>query len=140
MLIKTISKRKTKKLFPFIFIISLLFLSFQGCKTNVDNRVSFNNSSSTDLIINFRGEEIKVSVGQKTDITQIQKGTYTYSTSFNLPIGATSSSTNGDVTGTVVINSDTKILVIYTSNLVGGIFTLSATLSTSESQGTPTSP
>ncbi|PJA99757.1 MAG: hypothetical protein CO128_02560 [Ignavibacteriales bacterium CG_4_9_14_3_um_filter_30_11] len=140
MLIKTISKIKTKRSFHFIIIISFLFLFLQGCKTNIDNRVSFNNFSTTDLIINFRGQEIRVNVGQKTDITEINKGTYTYSTSFNLPVGATSSTTNGDVNGTVIINSDTKVLVIYTSSIVGGVFTLSATLSTSESQGTPTSP
>jgi len=140
MLIKTISKIKTKRSFHFIIIISFLFLFLQGCKTNIDNRVSFNNFSTTDIIINFRGQEIRVNVGQKTDITEINKGTYTYSTSFNLPVGATSSTTNGDVNGTVIINSDTKVLVIYTSSIVGGVFTLSATLSTSESQGTPTSP
>jgi len=140
MLIKTISKIKTKRSFHFIIIISFLFLFLQGCKTNIDNRVSFNNFSTTDLIINFRGQEIRVNVGQKTYITEINKGTYTYSTSFNLPVGATSSTTNGDVNGTVIINSDTKVLVIYTSSIVGGVFTLSATLSTSESQGTPTSP
>lgn len=138
MLIKTIYKMK--KQVPFIFVFLLFVLSVQGCKTKLDNRVTFTNNSTTTLSINFRGEEIKVNVGAKTDITEIPKGSYSYSTSFSLPIGATSSSTSGDVTGTITINADTKVLVIYTSTINNGIFTLSATLSTSESQTTPTSP
>ncbi|PIW68943.1 MAG: hypothetical protein COW08_09875 [Ignavibacteriales bacterium CG12_big_fil_rev_8_21_14_0_65_30_8] len=140
MLIKTISKIKKNKYLYLILIFYILVISSQGCKTKVDNRVTFNNLSTTDLIINFRGEAITVSVGQKADITEIQQGTYSYATSFNLPIGATSSTTFGDVTGSVLIKADTKVNVIYTSTIKDGIFTLSATLTTSEDQSTPTSP
>ncbi len=129
-----------KKTFTFLFLISLILLSANGCKTTVDNRMSFNNLSSTDLIVNFRGQDIKVATGQRVDIKEIPKGTYNYATTFTIPAGATSSTTFGDVSGTVTIKAGTKILVIYTSTLLKGVFTLSATLSSSDDQSNPTSP
>lgn len=129
-----------KKNYLFLFLFSLIILSFQGCKTTVDNRLSFNNLSTTDLIINFRGQVIKAAIGQRVDIRGISKGTYTYATDFSIPVGATSKAINGDVSGTVKIKAGTKILIIYTSTLLNGIFTLSATLSSSDDQSNPTSP
>ena len=92
------------------------------------------------MIVNFRAKDIKIKVGQKVAINEIPKGTYTYATSFSNPVGATSISSLGDVTGTVVLKAGTKILVIYTSTFINGVFTLSATLSSSDDQSTPTSP
>ncbi len=129
-----------KKYYLFLFLFSLIILSFQGCKKTVDNRIAFNNLSGTDLIINFRGQDIKVAVGQKVEINEIPKGTYTYATSFSIPVGATTASTFGDVSGSVNIKAETKILIIYTSTLLNGVFTLSATLSSSDNQSNPTSP
>ena len=129
-----------KKHYLFLFIFSLTALSFQGCKSTVDNRISFNNLSSTDLTVNFRGQEIIIIAGQKTEINEIPKGTYTYATSFSLPVGATTSSIFGDVSGSINIKAATKILIIYTSTLLNGVFTLSATLSSSDDQSNPTSP
>jgi len=127
-----------KKIFSCLFLI--IVFSFYGCKTTIDNRVSFKNSSETNLIINFRGQEIKVDIGQKADVNEIPKGTYSYDTNFSIPPNATTKSTFGDVSGTVIINAETKILVIYTSTTINGVFTLSATLSSSDDQGNPTSP
>ena len=129
-----------KKHYLFLFLFSLTTLFFQGCKTTVDNRISFNNLSGSDLIINFRGQDIKVDVGQKVDINEIPKGTYTYATSFSIPVGATTASTFGEVSGSVNIKAKTKILIIYTSTLLNGIFTLTATFSSSDDQSNPTSP
>jgi len=129
-----------KKSFIYIFLFSLTILSLQGCKTTVNNKITFNNLSTTDLIINFRGQNINVAVGQKVEIKEIPKGTYTYATSFSKPAGATSKSTVGDVNGSATIKAGTKILIIYTSSLDNGVFTLSATLSSSDDQSNPTSP
>jgi len=129
-----------KKQILFLFLFYLIIISFQGCKTTVDNRISFNNLSDTDLIVNFRGQDIKIAVGQKVDVREIPKGTYTYATSFSMPVGANTSSTFGDVSGSVSIKAETKVLVLYTSTLLNGVFTLSATLSSSDDQSIPTSP
>lgn len=129
-----------KKFYSSLILLTLISLSFIGCKSTVDNSFTFNNSSGTDLIVNFRAKDIKIKVGQKVAINEIPKGTYTYATSFSNPVGATSISSLGDVTGTVVLKAGTKILVIYTSTFINGVFTLSATLSSSDDQSTPTSP
>ena len=129
-----------KKHYFFLFLFSLTTLFFQWCKTTVDNRISFNNLSGSDLIINFRGQDIKVDIGKKVDINEIPKGTYTYATIFSIPVGATPSSTFGEVSGSVNIKAKTKILIIHTSTLLNGIFTLTATFSSSDDQTNPTSP
>ncbi len=129
-----------KKIYLFLFLFSFITLSFQGCKTTVDNRLSFNNLSATDIMVNFRGQVIKVAIGQRVDIKGISKGTYTYATNFSIPVGATSKSISGDVSGSVKLKAGTKILIIYTSTLLNGVFTLSATLSSSDDQSNPTSP
>jgi len=91
-------------------------------------------------MVNFRGQVIKVAIGQRVDIKGISKGTYTYATNFSIPVGATSKSISGDVSGSVKLKAGTKILIIYTSTLLNGVFTLSATLSSSDDQSNPTSP
>jgi len=129
-----------KKINSSFLLFLFLLLSLNGCNTKVDNSFTFNNLSDADLIVNFRGSDIKVNIGQKVVVSEIPKGTYNYATSFVIPAGATSSSSSGDVSGTVVIKAGTKILIIYTSSLVNGIFNLTATLTSSDTQSSPTGP
>ena len=123
---------------PGLFL--LFVLMFSGCKTSVDNRITFENLSAGDIIVNFRGESLAIAANQTTVITEIPKGTYSYTTVFTKPASASSSATKGDVAGNVIIKAGTKILILYTSTLEAGIYTLSATISSSDDQGIVTSP
>jgi hypothetical protein len=73
-------------------------------------------------------------------VQEIPKGTYNYATTFALPTGAIGGSAQGDVKGNLIITAGTKITILYSSTLINGAYILYATISSSDNQGTPTSP
>jgi hypothetical protein len=123
----------------FVCII-LTFILINGCSGKVNNSVTFKNLSQGTVYVNFRGEAIEVTVGNTSIVQEIPKGTYNYSTTYSVPASATSSSVQGPVTGNMNIAAGTKILIIYSSTLINGIYLLSATISNSDDQGTLTGP
>ena len=127
-----------KRYFIYLFLLSV-FSIIAGCKTTVDNSFRINNLAAAEVILNFRGQDIKVTPGGSASVSDIPQGTYDYATSYSIPPAATNSTTEGDVSGQVIINAGTRILLIYTSKIVDGVYTLSATISNSDNQ-TTTSP
>jgi hypothetical protein len=127
------------KISLFICII-LTFMVIGGCSGKVNSSVTFKNLSQSTVYVNFRGEAIQVTVGNTSIVQEIPKGTYNYSTTYSVPAGAISSSVQGAVTGNLNIAAGTRILIIYSSTLINGTYLLSATISNSDDQGTPTGP
>jgi hypothetical protein len=119
-----------KKIILLVIVISLISLS---CSSDTDTRIRLRNIAAGSIIFNFRGEAITVAAGRTTDLTDLPKGTYEYTTTYSVPAGATSSSTEGDVSGAVTIKAGTKILILYSSTLYEGTYTLYATMSSSDS-------
>ncbi|MBZ0199889.1 MAG: hypothetical protein K8H86_08475 [Ignavibacteriaceae bacterium] len=120
-----------------LFIIcSSLFLIFisTGCSSSVDNSIKFKNFASGDIYINFRGELISVASGKTVEIKDVTKGTYNYSTTYEVPANTQSSSVQGDVSGNIIIKAGTKILIVYSSTFVDGTYTIYATISSSDDQ------
>lgn len=119
-----------KKLLP-IFMLSFLLVS---CGGDLDNQITFNNNSAGDIQINFRAEIIDVQAGSETVIKNITPGTYSYSTTYQVPSSATSSNEVGDVSGSVTVRAGTRITILYSSTLFGGIYTIYATKSSSDDE------
>jgi hypothetical protein len=121
-----------KKILSTITILTI-FLSFlSGCTSTVDNKITFQNFASNKVYVNFRASLIAVEPGKSVDITEIQKGKYTYSTTYEVPTGTISSSAEGDVSGEVDLVAGTKILVVYSSTFIQGLYTISATKTSSD--------
>ena len=120
--------------------IILTFMLIGGCSGKVNNSVTFKNLSQSTVYVNFRGEAIEMTIGNTSTIQEIPKGTYNYSTTYSVPAGAISSSVQGAVTGNLNIAAGTKILIIYSSTLLNGVYLLSATISNSDDQGILTGP
>lgn len=118
------------------FILSILCLiavfSLNSCSKSVNNSLTFQNQSEGDIYINFRGGIITVPAGQTSSIKEIPQGKYGYATTFTVPAGASSSSSQGDISGTFTVNAGTKILLFYTSTLNNGAYTLYVTVSNSD--------
>lgn len=124
--------------FMFVFV-AILF--FAGCKTSVNNSFTITNNADASVIVTFRANAISVPAGQNTVIQEIPQGTYSYSTAYSKPASATTSTSTGDVTGQIVIKAGTRILLLFTSSTdASGNYLLSATLSSSDDETTPTSP
>ena len=127
------------KYLPFL-LLPLIFLT--GCSSKLESKVIFKNISAGSLRINFKGEEVNVPAGKTVTVEAIQNGLYSYSTTYEIPSGATSSSASGAVSGDISISAGTKILVIYSSTYINGVYQLFATMSSSDdlSVGSSTSP
>ncbi len=121
------------------FAVSFLVVFFFGCSAQYKNSVTFKNISDGDLLVNFRGNDISIPAGQSAVIKEIPKGTYNYATTFSVPAGTTSASSQGNLTGTVNVKASTKILLLYSSTLFNGTYTIYVTISNSDDQSaTPT--
>jgi hypothetical protein len=127
------------KYLPF-FLLAFLFLN--GCSSQLESKVIFKNIAAGSLRINFRGEEVIVPAGKTVTVGAIQNGLYSYSTTYEIPVGAASSSASGAVSGDITINAGTKILIIYSSTYLNGVYELFATMSSSDdlSTSSTTSP
>lgn len=123
-----------------LFNIVLLLLSFVylNCSNTVNNSITFQNLSSGDVYINFRGQMITARAGTVSSVKQIPNGTYSYATTFSAPAGVSSITTQGNVTGTLQIKVATKILFVYSSTNSNGTYTVSVTMSNSDNQGSTT--
>jgi len=125
---------------PLFVCIILSFIFINGCSGKVNNSVTFKNLSQGTVYVNFRAAAIPVAPGNSSIVQEIPKGIYNYSTTFSVPAGVISSTSQGAVSGNMTIVAETKILIIYSSTLVNGTYTLFATISSSDNQGTPSGP
>jgi hypothetical protein len=112
----------------------LFALILTNCNSDINNKFTIKNYAAGQVSINFRGDLYPVNPGATFSITDIPKGTYTYATTYALPIGTTGSSAEGDVTGSVVFVASTRILVVYSSTFKDSTYTLYATISNSDDQ------
>jgi len=115
------------------FLLISLSLTLLNCSDDPINTISFQNKAAGDVIVSFRGETINVTSGQVAELKDIDKGEFEYETTYNLPSNATSSSAEGEMSGTFVLKAGTKILVIYSSVLSEeGVYTIYASVTTSD--------
>jgi len=119
-------------------VLFLFALTLTSCTSDLKNRFKFENHSLGKVFINFRGDLYSVDAGATFSITDIPKGTYTYSTTYQLPAGTTTSAAEGDVTGNVVFETSTRVLIIYSSTFNEGAYTIYATISSSDNQAVDT--
>jgi hypothetical protein len=131
--------KKDKILLP-VLIVFALFLS--SCEGDLNNNFTFRNLSAGKLLINFRAKVVEVPVGKTVSINDVPKGTFAFSTIYEVPAGTVSSTVQGDVSGNVVFKQSTKVLVLYTSTFSDSAYTLYASLTSNDDLSTdnPTEP
>jgi outer membrane receptor for ferric coprogen and ferric-rhodotorulic acid len=118
-----------------ILAIAAAMVSLVGCSN--DNQISIVNNAQGDIMFNFRAQETNVASGHSATIKDIPNGTYDYATTYGVPAGATSWSVSGDAgAGSLTFNKkETRQLLIFSSTLSGGAYTLYANITSSESSG-----
>lgn len=129
-----------KRLTTLFAFFSFVLMCFAGCSSSANNSIVFNNTTDGNIYINFRGSLINVPSGQNSVIKEIPKGTYNYATTFAVPAGTTSSSSQGNLNGTLKIQAGTKILFLYSSTFSNGAYTVYVTMSNSDDQSATTNP
>lgn len=120
-----------------IFSSLVLLLSGLGCESKVNNSIELRNLTSGALYFNFRGEVIRVPAAttreQFVTLKELPRGVFEYSTTYEIPANATSSSAEGAVSGTLEMNAGTKVLILYSSTFNEGAYKIYASISTNES-------
>ena len=113
----------------------LAFILINGCSTKVNNSVTFQNLSDGTILANFRGNAIEVASGNSATVQEIPKGVYLYSSTIvTVPPGTLNKNLQGAVSGSIIINAGTKVLVVYSSSFTNGTYLVSATISSSDDQ------
>ncbi len=119
-----------KHIFISISLIILL-LTLVSCSDDPINSITFQNNAAGDVMVNFRGEIIEVPSGQVIQLTEVDKGEFEYETIYSIPAGATSAAAEGEMSGTFELIAGAKILVVYTSVLAEGSYTIYASVTSS---------
>ena len=117
----------------FSFLLIILSLTLVNCSDEPINKITFQNNAEGAVKVSFRGQTIDVPSEQVAELKDVDKGEFEYETTYNLPSNATSSSAEGEMSGTFVLKAGTKILVIYSSVLSAeGVYTIYASVTTSD--------
>lgn len=121
-----------KKIFILFVLTSLCAITFISCSTSVNNGITFHNLASGDIYVNFRATLTTVKTGEKVTLSNLPKGLFEYNTTYEIPAGVQSSKAEGDVAGQLDIKAGTKFLIVYSSAVIEGVYTLSATKTSSD--------
>jgi hypothetical protein len=117
----------------FSFMLIILSLTLVNCSDDPINSITFQNKAAGAVIVSFRGETINVASGQVAELKDIDKGEFEYDTVYEIPLGASSNSAEGEMSGSFILKAGTKILVIYSSVLTeGGAYTIYASVTSSD--------
>jgi hypothetical protein len=106
-----------------------------GCAN--DNKITIVNNAQEDIMFNFRATVTTVAAGTTAPITNIPNGSYEYNTTYGVPAEATSWSVSGAAGGGSLSFdlNQTHHLLIYSSRLSAGAYTLYVNATSSDSTG-----
>jgi len=96
-------------------LLAILFISISSCSDGPINKITLQNLADGDVYLNFRGTQTLVPSGSTIELQDIDKGEYEYETVYEIPVGATAFSAEGEMSGSFILGAGTKILVIYSS-------------------------
>ena len=97
------------------FLLISLSLTLLSCSDGPINKITLQNIADGDVYLNFRGTQTLVPSGSSIELQDIDKGEYEYETVYEIPVGATAFSAEGEMSGSFILGAGTKILVIYSS-------------------------
>lgn len=110
-------------------------LLFAGCSN--DNKISLYNYSNGEIYFNFLARIDSIDPGQSIPIMNIPNGTYSYATTAEIPpsLHVTSLAWDGGAaSGNLTFTSqNTQILLIYSSTYIDSVYTIGATMSSTNS-------
>ena len=121
-----------KKILILFVLTSLCAITFISCSTTVNNGITIKNLASGDIHLNFLAELTTVKAGGEVTLSSLPKGSFEYNTTYEIPPGITSSSAEEGVSGQLTIKAGTKILFVYSSTLIEGVYNLFVTKTSSD--------
>jgi hypothetical protein len=126
-----------------IVVLVLILAGFWGCSSEYETSLSLKNLAAGAIYLNFKGEVTRVPAGQTVVLKKLPKGSYVYSTTYEIPAGVSQSSAVGDVEGEVTFKAGSKILILYSSTFIENKYTLYASRTSNDNlddKGNPLFP
>lgn len=122
-----------KKQLIVLFTLATIFLiTLTSCEPFIQNKITIRNLAAGDVKLNLRGNLYDISAGGTLVLNDFKKGTFEYTTTYTLPAGATDFATDGDVSGQFILNAGTEVVLLYSSTLIDGKYTIYGALTTSD--------
>jgi hypothetical protein len=126
-------EEKMKKQIIILFtLVVISVISFTSCEPFIENKIIARNLAAADVKINIRGQVHSIAVGETLVLSDFKKGTFEYETIYSVPAGATDFSAEGDVSGEMVLNAGTEVLLVYTSTLTEGSYVVYGSMTTTD--------
>jgi hypothetical protein len=130
----TIGRRDMKHIL-ISFLLIILSLTILSCSDGPINKITLQNIADGDVYLNFRGTQTLVPSGSTIELQDIDNGEYEYETIYEIPVGATAFSAEGEMSGSFILKAGTNVLVIYSSVFdEEGTYTIYASVTTSDDQ------
>lgn len=120
-----------KNLIIFSAIIGIIF-SFVRCEPFIENKIIIQNNAAADVKLNIAGKIYNIPAGNNVVLADFKKGTFGYETIYSVPLGITTSSAEGAVSGQMKLLAGTEILLVYTSITDAETYTLYGSLTSSD--------
>ncbi|MEO8233193.1 MAG: hypothetical protein ABI638_12995 [Ignavibacteriota bacterium] len=121
-----------KKQLVVIFTLVAIGLITFSCEPFIENKITAKNLAAAGVVLNLRGQDYNIPSGETLVLNDFKKGSFAYSTVYQIPLGVTNSSTSGDVVGQMNLLAGTEVLLVYTSVVDSAQYTLYGSLTTSD--------
>jgi hypothetical protein len=106
-----------KQLIVLFTLVAISLVIFSSCEPFIENKITVRNLASGAVKLNIRAKLYDIAAGQTLVLNDFKKGTFEYETMYSVPSSATTFSAEGDVSGSMILNAGTEILLVYTSTI-----------------------
>lgn len=121
-----------KQLIVLFTLAAIVLITFNSCEPFIENKITAKNLAAAGVVLNLRGQDYNIPAGETLVLNDFKKGSFAYSTIYQIPFGVTTASTSGDVSGQMNLLAGTEVLLVYTSVVDSAKYTLYGTLTTSD--------
>jgi hypothetical protein len=122
-----------KKQVIFLFVIATIALiGFTSCEPFIVNKITAKNIAAGDVELTLRGKTYYIPSGETLVLNDFTKGTFAYSTVYEIPFGLSSATAVGDVSGEMKLLAGTEISLVYSSIVDSTKYTIYGVLSSSD--------
>lgn len=121
-----------KQLIVLFTLVVISLISFTSCEPFIENKITLRNLAAAEVQLNIRGQFHSIPAGQSLVLNDFKKGTFGYETVYSLPFGITKFSAEGDVSGEMVLNAGTEVLLVYTSVIADSAYVIYGSMTSSD--------
>lgn len=126
-----------KQIVILLSLVILSVISFTSCEPFIENKITARNLAAAEVKLNIRGQLYSIPAGETLILNDFKKGSFEYETIYSVPAGATQFSAEGDVSGELVLNAGTEVLIVYTSTLIDESYTVYGSMTSTDDINRP---